>query len=340
MLNGLDPRCATHGLPDFGAVLVRGPDRVRFLQGQLSNDIEQLTPERSLLAGLHNAQGRTIALLRLIAIGSDEVIAVLPRELAGPVTARLAKYVFRAQVKVSDVSDGWRFAGVVAQTTPGEQNVSGESASSNPMPEWPATVNAQIAADGSFIVRVADAPARWIVASSNGAAAGADESSVAVAATTRETGSPASAVDETSLREAWRALDVAAGLPQVYAATSEAFVAQMLNLDAIGAISFTKGCYTGQEVIARAHYRGRVKRRMQRFRTTSPAQLAPGDAGQLRDGRAFRVVDAVRLSDGRCEFLAVAPVSPGDGDDAPEASASSTTLETETLPLPYELPER
>src|SRR6185312_17370732 len=71
-------------------------------------------------------------------------------------------------------------------------------------------------------------------------------------------------------REVWRQLDIISGLPQVYGATSEEFVAQMLNLDLVGAIAFDKGCYTGQEVIARAHYRGRVKRRLQRFRSHRP----------------------------------------------------------------------
>src|SRR6185437_3915276 len=94
-------------------------------------------------------------------------------------------------------------------------------------------------------------------------------------------------------RASWRALDIAAGLPQLYLPTSGQFVAQMLNLYCIGAISFTKGCYTGQEVIARAHYRGRVKRRMQRFASHAPLQLAPGDSAQLSDGRSLRVVDAL-----------------------------------------------
>ena len=76
------------------------------------------------------------------------------------------------------------------------------------------------------------------------------------------------------------ALDIAAGVPQVYAATSEEFVAQMLNLDALGAIAFEKGCYTGQEVIARAHYRGRVKRRMQLFLTHAAQELTAGHAGR------------------------------------------------------------
>ena len=133
---------------------------------------------------------------------------------------------------------------------------------------------------------------------------------------------------------------IAAGEPQVYRATSEEFVAQMLNLDALGAIAFDKGCYTGQEVIARAHYRGRVKRRMQRFVTVPGQQpLEPGDAGELSDGRAFRTVDGVMLTDGRYEFLAVAPLEAGETDGSPHAGLAATgRIDAETLPLPYALP--
>lgn len=148
-------------------------------------------------------------------------------------------------------------------------------------------------------------------------------------------------------RDAWRALDIAAGLPQVYQATSEAFIAQMLNLDCVGGIAFDKGCYTGQEIIARAHYRGRVKRRMQRFRTVEPpvTPLVPGASGLLADGRAFQVVDAVILADGCTEFLAVAPLAAPGGSAAEAASGDTTPQEpstfigTETLPLPYALPD-
>jgi len=124
----------------------------------------------------------------------------------------------------------------------------------------------------------------------------------------------------------------------VYGATSEEFVAQMLNLDAVGAIAFDKGCYTGQEVIARAHYRGRVKRRMQRFVASVPQALKPGDAGTLTDGRGFKVVDAVQRPDGRCEFLAVAPLIEDESAPAISATSSGERLATETLPLPYPLP--
>jgi hypothetical protein len=105
----------------------------------------------------------------------------------------------------------------------------------------------------------------------------------------------------------------------------------MLNLDVLGAIAFDKGCYTGQEVIARAHYRGRVKRRLQRFRSRGPLDLKPGDRGELADGRSFTVVEAVRLVDGRCEFLAVAP--PSSESEHSAAGPPDAMLERVSAPL-------
>jgi len=145
-----------------------------------------------------------------------------------------------------------------------------------------------------------------------------------------------SAATESAARERWRLLDVAAGLPQVYAATSETFVAQMLNLDALDGIAFDKGCYTGQEIIARAHYRGRVKRRMQRFRTRTPLTLNAGDTGALADGRNFQVVESARLPDGRSEFLAVTAL---EKRDESVVSAGEARLDVESLTLPYSLSE-
>lgn len=121
-------------------------------------------------------------------------------------------------------------------------------------------------------------------------------------------------------RDAWRALDIAAGLPQVYPESQGEFVAQMLNLDLLGGIAFDKGCYIGQEIIARAHYRGRVKRRMQRFALATQAPPAAGSTVTLPSGDAAIVVDACQTEAG-CELLAVATI--------PAAGA---------LPLPYQLP--
>jgi tRNA-modifying protein YgfZ len=143
--------------------------------------------------------------------------------------------------------------------------------------------------------------------------------------------------------QAWERLCVSAGEPEVVTATSEEFVGQMLNLDVIGAIDFDKGCYTGQEVIARAHYRGRVKRRMQRFVTDTPLMLEPGDSGVLADGRTFQVVRAVAHTDGRCEFLAVTVLRSVEGapgaDRTADTAASAAPLHAQHLELPYSLPD-
>ncbi|MFM2286991.1 MAG: hypothetical protein RL684_134 [Pseudomonadota bacterium] len=144
---------------------------------------------------------------------------------------------------------------------------------------------------------------------------------------------------------AWDQAEVALGLPQVYPQTSGTFVAQMLNLDCIGAIAFDKGCYTGQEVVARAHYRGRVKRRLQRF--AAPAlplapgggELPPGSALRLADGRNAQLVRSARLPDGSVEFLAVCAWPAGDETAARPAGELAVSVDSHPLPLPYTLPE-
>jgi folate-binding protein YgfZ len=141
-------------------------------------------------------------------------------------------------------------------------------------------------------------------------------------------------------RATWEAQDVQAGIPQVYIATRETFVSQMLNLDLLGAISFDKGCYTGQEVIARAHYRGRVKRRMQRWRGAGDALLRPGDAARGPDGRALVIVRAASSPSGGQEVLAVGNYSAAI-DEAPASAGEDATVPRleGPLPLPYSLPE-
>jgi len=294
MLKTLDGERAACALPDLGAVRVHGADALKFLQGQLSNDTDRLPLEKSQLAGLHTAQGRVIALLRLVMPGPDDVLAILPRELAAPVAARLAKYVLRAKAKVTEASTDWVFSGDTTEPQP----------------------------DGhSIFVSLADG--RSLIA--------------------RPTGVGEALSSDSAAREHWRALDIAAGIPQVYAATSEAFVAQMLNLDVLRAISFEKGCYTGQEIIARAHYRGRVKRRMQRFRTRSATRVAAGDTLKLSDGRSAKVVDAVAVGDGRYEFLAVAHMGGGSEESTSAVESAEaltqTAIDVESLPLPYALPD-
>jgi len=281
--DGVDLSTGNDGL---GVIAFRGADTARYLQGQLSADIETLANGASTLAGLHNPQGRVVAMLALVRSAAEEIFAVLPRELTGAVTARLRKYVLRAKVTIEDVSAVQRVIGVRH-----------EAASS----AWPA---------------ISWGERRLLLVPC-------------------EAGNPAPA-DSVALAQ-WENADVAAGLPQVYAATSEQFVAQMLNLDLLGAVAFDKGCYTGQEVIARAHYRGRVKRRMQRWHNASGTMLEPGDAARGADGRALVVVRTAQAGGGRQEVLAVGTF--GAAESGETGAADTAVRLSGPLSLPYSLPE-
>jgi len=270
------------GTAALGVLAIRGADAARFLQGQLSADLEKLEVGASTLAGFHNPQGRTIALLVVQRSAPDEFLAVLPRELAAGVAQRLGKFVLRAKVRITDEAASWRVFGV----TGGKPSA--------PALAW-----------GD----------RWLALRPAGAAP-ADPDAVALAA--------------------WLRADVHAGLPQIYAATSESFVAQMLNLDLLDAIAFDKGCYTGQEVIARAHYRGRVKRRLQRWRYAGAAPLRPGDPARGPDGRALTIV-SVAPEDGGQALLAVGTYGDAGGGEA-EPGGGDVPAVSGPLPLPYALP--
>jgi len=307
-------------LDDLGVLRIAGADVVRFLQGQLSNDLGRVSEQRSALGGLHNPQGRTIALLRILQLAPDDFLAVLPRELATNVAGRLSRYVLRAKVKVTDESQSWRISGLIACGLGGTAELHSPGAAAAALAAYPGAAGEQRRVGEAVVICIGERPARWLLL-----APAADAQGLATGAG----GSPHSVP---ARREVWSQLDIISGLPQVYAATSEEFVAQMLNLDVVGAIAFDKGCYTGQEVIARAHYRGRVKRRLQRFRSRGPLDLKPGDSGELPDGRTFKVVEAVRLEDGRCEFLAVAPL-PTAEPDLSAAGPPDAMLERVSAPL-------
>jgi tRNA-modifying protein YgfZ len=128
----------------------------------------------------------------------------------------------------------------------------------------------------------------------------------------------------------WRLAGIRAGLPQVYPETHETFVAQMLNLDLLGGIAFEKGCYTGQEIIARTHFRGAIKRRMFRFECAGPPP-APGVRVLAGDQHAGDVVDAATTETG-CELLAVINLT--QQETALELE-SSRGVRLRQLPLPY-----
>ena len=269
----------------LGGLAFRGADAARFLQGQLSADVEKLAVGGSTLAGLHNPQGRVIALLALLRVSSEELLAILPRQLCSTVEQRLRKFILRSKVSIEDVSTSIAILGLV----------SGDPGAHVPRVRW---------GDRSILVVPVEQRAQFRIS--------------------------ADALDH------WKRADIAAGLPQVFTATSETFVAQMLNLDLLGAIAFDKGCYTGQEVIARAHYRGRVKRRLQRWQGSGNQVPATGDVVRSRDGRSLTVVLGTALQESGWEILAVGPFAPEAGA---MAEGETAAVQVDPLPLPYALPE-
>jgi folate-binding protein YgfZ len=253
-----------------------------------------LAPAQALLAACNSAQGRVQAVTWLIE-RDDGIALVLPESMIESVAARLRKYVLRAKVKVE--SGAGRLTAGVADAAALTQ-IAGLSAD---------CAHLQIA--GVSCVRLPG------------------HAQILLLASAPSWGEPDPADD---LR--WRLESVRAGRPQVYPETHEAFVAQMLNLDLLDAVSFTKGCYTGQEIIARTHYRGAIKRRMFRFRAPSPPP-APGTRIAAGDQHAGDVVDAVEVGDG-CELLAVVSLAQLG---QPLALESSTGVALERLALPYEV---
>ncbi len=277
-------------LDDLTAIAARGADAVKFLQGQLSQDLEQLRDGDAVLAGLHNPQGRCMAVLRVLRVAGDQLLLVLPQDLAEGVRALLTRYVLRARVKITDAGATWRLYGVMGP-------------------------DAVAAASTRLSMAVDAGQLRYMILAPRG--------------------EPLPDGDQTP-RDEWRLEDIRAGFPELRPATSGQFVAQMLNLDLLGGISFTKGCYTGQEVIARAHYRGQVKRRMQRFATDSTEWLAPGARVRLSDGRAAQIVMAAPAARNGQEFLAVTTLPDAAGAAAGLApdEADESLLTCTPLPLP------
>ncbi len=270
-------------LPALGSLLVRGDDARSFLQNQLSSDIALVAPDNGQFSGWHDPKGRVLAFLRVLP-AADGFLLVMHAGLVATVEKRMRMFVLRARVTIEA---GPAVYGVSAETLatlspPGASlpdsggSTSGQAESAG---ELPAIVT------GSFSALRMPGEAGWLLAGEL---------------------PPQQVADDPDAMAAWERAELEAGIPEVYPETSGEFVAQMLNLDKIGAVSFTKGCYPGQEIVARAHHLGRVKRRAQVFRLpgTPPA---PGAALEEPAGTVVRAVEC----DG--ESLVMAVVAQPDG---------------------------
>jgi folate-binding protein YgfZ len=233
---------ALYPIAQLSILKVSGDDAAQFLQGQLTCNMKELTEQNSFFAGFCNAKGRVISTL-LILKHIDVFLIILPTSLLEEVKNRLQKYVLRAKVSLQNGNDEFCLSGL--RCTP-------ELAVHLAVPEVDFSRNNYFLklpnAHYLLIAEVAETITRWTELLKQGF--------------------------QMQSSHDWQALDLHAGLAWLDSTNSEQFIPQMLNLDKLGGISLTKGCYTGQEVVARTHYLGKAKRELFLAETATDVEFA------------------------------------------------------------------
>jgi folate-binding protein YgfZ len=260
-----------YALAHLSILKISGKDAAAFLQGQITCNVKDITEHQGSIGAYCNAKGRVIATFVLIKSGHD-FLMVLPQELSAKVCEQLQKYILRAAVVLSSAQEtlclfGWSEASKMSNFSVAKLT---ESACAITLP-------------GQRILLIAEPQAAETIWS---------------AKIRLENFLPADSCE-------WRYLDILAGLPWLTAATSEEFIPQMLNIDKLGGISFTKGCYTGQEIVARTHYLGKNKREMVLAESETAIVPAPNTPiVQDQDLTVGHVVQSERR-EGLCKMLIV-----------------------------------
>ena len=286
----------------WGLLEVSGADAAAFLHGQFTSDLQRLPEGRAQLSAYCLPKGEVLADFLIWRTAAGGYRLLLPRERCAPVARRLQLFRLRAAVKIEDASDAHTF---LAMFDP----------SAGEPPEPPPGEPLAVAERGEeTILAWPDARGRWLRLRP---AAGAPD-------------------DGGDADGRWRRRDLEAGLPFVRAGSAERFAPQHLNLDLLDAVSFDKGCYPGQEVVARMRYRGRIKHRTYLLRFPEGAAPEPGaELFPAADGATRpcgHVAEACPLPDGG--WLALAPVRIAAAAEPVRAAAAAPG---EVLPLPYPL---
>lgn len=271
-------------LTHLSVISVSGADATAFLHGQLSNDLQGLAPGASLLAGYCNAKGRLYALPRLWRAGEDWQLC-LPADTAGAVLKRLRMFVMRSQVTLTQRDD------ITLLGVAGEGAADCLRQAGLPVP---GEINAVTQQGAVTVLRWPGSPARFQVCVS-------DDAASALWAALADKAHPVAA-------SIWRLLDIDAGLPAIYAPTLEAFVPQMVNLELVDGVSFRKGCYPGQEIVARMHYLGKPSRRMYRVQAVGGAPPPGAAVLDQAEREVGTVVDAQGTGVDTCRMLVVLQV--------------------------------
>jgi folate-binding protein YgfZ len=281
--------CALMDLSTLGLIAVSGPEAASFLQGQLTNDVVELSADTSRLTSHCSPKGRMLALFRVFKL-EDTLYLQLPRTLVEPMVQRLRMYLLRGYARVENASDRLATIAIAGDCAP--------SLLTSHLDAIPDQDNALTRSGPVTTIRIPGTAPRFEIL---GPAPSMEDMWDALAAA-------GTVVND----DYWALLDIRAGIPSIYPQTSDAFVPQMANLQLVDGVSFKKGCYTGQEVVARMQYLGRLKRRMYRARIGAERPPSPGDAlycpSSSSEQATGRVVDARVNRDGDYELLVVVEI--------------------------------
>jgi folate-binding protein YgfZ len=303
----------TCDLAPLSILSVSGADAASFLHGQLSSDVTGLAVDAAQYSSLNSPKGRMLANFVLWREGPDEFLVLLPEDVSAFVRKRLAMFVLRSKVTLVDASDA-----VVRIGVGGSAAARVVRAAIGVIPE-PLTVEHA----GASTVLGLPGPRYVILAAASEAAAIGERLS-------RDTVPAPFAV--------WQWLTIRAGVPVVTTPVQDQLIAQTANWDVLGGVNFRKGCYTGQEIIARMQYLGRLKERLFAFH----AGADPVAAGTRVHGHGFGdqacgiVVNAAAAPEGGCDLLAVVQLAAVAAGDLRLGSPDGPALSS--VPLPYAVP--
>ncbi|WP_336367125.1 CAF17-like 4Fe-4S cluster assembly/insertion protein YgfZ [Marinobacter sp. C2H3] len=289
---------------------VTGPGTVAFLQGQFSQHLDDVSETRAPRAAASTPKGRAYALARLYRLG-DDVLVDLPTALADDVLGRLRKYLMLFRGTTMAPVDGAMVWGLIGEDAARALDAAATEALAAPgdARTLAAGVLIRVEPDDRGVSRYQF----WQLP-----AAGADAPNWGALPRLEEAD--------------WAASEIAAGIPELSPRTQEAFVPQMLNWQHLGGVHFRKGCYTGQEVIARMHFLGQLKKSLARF--SAPMPVDPEAPIQSGDRTVGDLITQVRFADGSAELLAVIR------HDALDQSLAIAGTSLTRQPLPYAVPEQ
>lgn len=299
-----------------GLIAAFGPDTEQFLQGQVTSDVRRITPDHSQLSAYCSPKGRMLASFRIFRRDNTYYLR-LPREMIESTLKRLRMFVLRAKTTLEEASDTLVVIGI---SGPQADAILQET-----LGKVPVQVDDVVQCGEITVIRLPGVQARFEI---HGELEATKALWTALAAKTIPAGT-----------EPWKLLDILAGIPTIYPETADAFLPQMTNLHLLDGISFKKGCYTGQEVVARTQYLGKLKRRMYRAHVDSATSLKPGDelfSPQTDPSQSVgKIVDACRYPDGGYEVLAVVLIEYAEGGTVLLGDRHGSPLRFESLPYSF-----